>query len=147
MKEEVVVLVAEDDEAHAALIQRNLKRAGIGGEQLRFSDGQQTLDFLQRRGDLQRTPDTAYLLLLDIKMPKVDGVEVLRRVKLDPELKKLPVVMVTTTDDPREVARCHELGCSCYLSKPVEYERFADAVRRLGEFLAVVEMPTIGAGA
>jgi CheY-like chemotaxis protein len=144
MKEEVVVLIAEDDEAHAALIQRNLKRAGVSSEQLRFSDGQQTLDFLQRRGDWQRTPDTPYLLLLDIKMPKVDGVEVLRRVKLDPELKKLPVVMVTTTDDPREVERCHELGCSSYLSKPVEYEQFAEAVRRLGEFLAVVEVPRVG---
>lgn len=144
MKEEVVVLIAEDDEAHATLIQRNLKRAGIGSEQLRFSDGQQTLDFLQRRGDRQRAPNTAYLLLLDIKMPRVDGVEVLRRVKNDPELKKLPVVMVTTTDDPQEVERCHELGCSSYLSKPVEYEQFADAVRRLGEFLAVVEVPSIG---
>jgi CheY-like chemotaxis protein len=144
--EEVVILIAEDDEAHAALIQRNLKRAGIGSEQLRFSDGQQTLDFLQRRGDWQRTPDTAYLLLLDIKMPKVDGVEVLRRLKTDPELKKLPVIMVTTTDDPQEVERCHELGCSSYMTKPVEYEQFAEAVRRLGQFLAVVEVPRVGVG-
>ncbi len=142
--EEVVILIAEDDEAHAALIQRNLKRAGITGQQLRFSDGQQTLDFLQRRGESQRTPGTAYLLLLDIKMPKVDGVEVLRRVKEDPELKKLPVIMVTTTDDPQEVERCHELGCSSYMSKPVEYEQFAEAVRRLGLFLNVVEMPSVG---
>lgn len=142
--EELVILIAEDDEAHAALIQRNLKRAGITGQQLRFSDGQQTLDFLQRRGESQRTPGTAYLLLLDIKMPKVDGVEVLRRVKEDPELKKLPVIMVTTTDDPQEVERCHELGCSSYISKPVEYEQFAEAVRRLGLFLNVVEMPSVG---
>lgn len=143
MREEVVILIAEDDEAHAALIQRNLKRAGIRNEQLLFGDGQQTLDFLQRSGDWQRTPATAYLLLLDIKMPKVDGVEVLRRVKRDPELKKLPVIMVTTTDDPQEVERCHELGCSSYMSKPVEYEQFAEAVRRLGLFLNVVEVPII----
>jgi CheY-like chemotaxis protein len=146
MTEEVVILIAEDDEAHAALIQRNLKRAGLTGQQLRFGDGQQTLDFLQRRGDRQRTPGTPYLLLLDIKMPKVDGVEVLRRVKGDPELKKLPVIMVTTTDDPQEVARCHELGCSSYMPKPVEYEQFAEAIRRIGLFLNVVEVPSIGGG-
>ncbi len=145
MTEEAVILIAEDDEAHADLIQRNLKRAGIRSEQLRFNDGQQTLDFLLRRGDWQRKPDTAYLLLLDIKMPKVDGVEVLRRVKADPELKKLPVIMVTTNDDPQEVERCHELGCSGYVSKPVEYEQFAEAVRRLGQFLDVVEVPKVDA--
>jgi CheY-like chemotaxis protein len=144
VKEEAVILIAEDDDAHAALIQRNLKRAGIRNEQLRFTDGQQTLDFLQRRGDWQRTPGTAYVLLLDIRMPKVDGVEVLRRVKMDPALKKMPVIMVTTTDDPQEVEHCHQLGCSRYVFKPVEYEQFAEAVRRLGLYLVEVEAPIIG---
>jgi CheY-like chemotaxis protein len=83
------------------------------------------------------------VLLLDIRMPKVDGIEVLRQVKCDPELKKLPVIMVTTTDDPREIDRCHELGCSNYITKPVEYSQFVETIRRLGLFLLTVEVPTL----
>jgi CheY-like chemotaxis protein len=143
VKREVVILIAEDEEAHVALIQRNLKRAGITNEQQIFRDGQETLDFLSRRGDRQRVPGTPYLLLLDIKMPRVDGVEVLRLVKEDPELRQLPVIMVTTTDDPQEVALCHELGCNNYVTKPVDYAQFSEAIRRLGLFLLVVEVPMV----
>ena len=143
MNKEVVILIAEDDEAHIALIQRNLKRAGIANEQLLFNDGQEVLDFLFRRGARQRTPETPYLLLLDIKMPRVDGVEVLRQVKADAELTKIPVIMVTTTDDPREVEHCHSLGCSNYVTKPVDYDQFVETIRRLGLFLLVVEVPKL----
>ena len=143
MKKEVVILIAEDDEAHVTLIQRNLKRAGITNEQLLFKDGQETLDFLYGRGERQRTHGTSYLMLLDIKMPRVDGIEVLRQVKEDPDLKRMPVIMVTTTDNPREVDRCHELGCSSYVAKPVDYEKFVEAIRRLGLFLLVVEVPNV----
>jgi CheY-like chemotaxis protein len=83
------------------------------------------------------------VLLLDIRMPKVDGIQVLEQVKADPELRKLPVVMITTTDDPREVERCHSLGCSNYIAKPIDYEKFVNAIRQLGLFLAVVQVPTI----
>ena len=76
-------------------------------------------------------------------MPKLDGVEVLRRIKSDPELRKLPVILLTTTDDPREVSRCHALGCNNYIVKPVDYERFADAIRNLGLFISLVEIPEI----
>jgi CheY-like chemotaxis protein len=144
MKKEVVILIAEDDEGHATLIQRNLARAGITNEMIHFKDGQEALDFLFRRGK-ERTRQTgvSYLLLLDIRMPKVDGVEVLRQLKQDSELRKLPVIMVTTTDDPVEVDRCHEIGCSNYISKPVDYEKFVEAIRQLGLFLSVVEVPKI----
>lgn len=144
MKKEVVILIAEDDEGHATLIQKNLARAGITNEMVHFKDGQETLDFLFRRGK-ERTRQTAvsYLLLLDIRMPKVDGVEVLRQLKQDIELRKLPVIMVTTTDDPVEVDRCHEIGCSNYISKPVDYDKFVEAIRQLGLFLSVVEVPHI----
>jgi CheY-like chemotaxis protein len=77
-------------------------------------------------------------------MPKVDGIEVLRRIKGDPELRKLPVIMLTTTDDAREVARCHELGCSVYIQKPVDYEKFAEAIRRLGLFITLLLLPEVG---
>jgi CheY-like chemotaxis protein len=71
----------------------------------------------------------------------VDGVEVLRRLKADPATAQLPVIVLTTTDDPREVRRCYELGCSCYVTKPIEYARFVEAVRKLGLFLSIVEIP------
>lgn len=147
MHEKVVILVAEDDEGHAGLIRKNLSRAGIVNEMLLFRDGQAVLDFLFRQGGgPHRQSGVGYVLLLDINMPKVDGVEVLRRVKADPELRKLPVIMVTTTDDPREVAHCHALGCNNYIAKPIDYDKFVTAIRQLGLFLAVVQVPTIDGG-
>ena len=144
MKKEVTILITEDDEGHAALIRKNLGRAGITNPIMHFKDGQEVLDFLFRRGDPPHREDhAAYLLLLDIRMPKVDGVEVLRQVKTDPDLRKLPVIMITTTDDPREVARCHEIGCNNYITKPVEYEKFITAIRQLGLYLMVIEVPEV----
>lgn len=142
MNKEVVILMAEDDEGHADLIRRNLVRAGIANQLLHFKDGQEIMDFLLKKGaGPKRQSGTAYVLLLDIRMPKLNGVEVLTQVKADPELRKIPVTMVTTTDDPREVEGCHALGCSNYIAKPVEYDRFVNSIRQLGLFLAVVEVP------
>jgi CheY-like chemotaxis protein len=81
------------------------------------------------------------LLLLDIKMPRVDGVEVLRQLKSDSQTALVPVIMLTTTDDPREIQRCYELGCSVYITKPVDYQAFVEAINRLGLFLQVVRLP------
>jgi CheY-like chemotaxis protein len=144
MRKEVVVLIADDDSGHARLIEKNLQRAGLHNRIIRFENGQQTLEFLFQRGSGPiRSADASYLLLLDIRMPQVDGIEVLRQVKADPELRKIPVSMLTTTDDPREVARCHELGCSNYIVKPVDYEKFAEAINRLGLFISLVEVPEL----
>ena len=144
MEHEVLVLIAEDDEGHAALIKKNLKRAGIHNPILHFKDGQAILDYLFKRGPGPTwTSGTPMVLLLDIRMPKVDGVEVLRQIKQDRELRKIPVIMVTTTDDPREVERCHAIGCSNYVTKPVDYEKFIKAIRQLGLFLAVIQVPKI----
>lgn len=144
MKEEVVVLIVEDDDGHARLIEKNLRRASIKNEMLRFADGQQILDFLFRRGEgRQREDFTPYLLLLDIRIPKIDGVEVLRQIKQDEELRKIPVIMLTTTDDPREVDACHRLGCSHYIVKPVEYDKFSAVLGQLGLFLKIVLVPQI----
>ncbi len=79
-------------------------------------------------------------------MPRLDGVEVLRRLKADPATAMIPVIMLTTTDDPREVERCYQLGCSVYITKPVEYDAFIDAINRLGLFLQVVKVPRNGGG-
>lgn len=144
MDKDVTILVADDDEGHAGLIVRNLNRAGVSNAIERFRDGQEILDFLFRKGEgKQLENDTSYILLLDIRMPKVNGIEVLRQIKADSELKKLPVIMVTTTDDPKEVSRCHELGCSSYITKPVEYDAFVNAVQNLGLYLTVVEVPSV----
>jgi CheY-like chemotaxis protein len=145
MTQEVVILIAEDDEGHARLIEKNLARAGLHNPIERFANGQQILDFLFCRGTgAHRSADTPYLLLLDIRMPQVDGVEVLRQVKDAPELRKLPVIMLTTTDDPREVERCHALGCSTYIVKPVVYDKFAEAINRMGLFVSLVQVPQLG---
>lgn len=143
-KNEVVILIAEDDEGHASLITKNLRRAGISNTMMHFKDGQETLSFLFKNGKgPHRVSGNRYLLLLDIRMPRVDGVEVLRQVKQDKHLCKLPVIMITTTDDPREVENCHSLGCSNYITKPVDYDKFTRVIRQLGLFLLVVEVPRI----
>ncbi|MGR3292379.1 MAG: response regulator [Candidatus Scalindua sp.] len=143
-QQEINIIIAEDDEGHATLIMKNLKRAGFRNNFLHFKDGQEVLDFLFESGEgPHRISGKSYLLLLDIRMPKVDGVEVLRQIKEDPELSKMPVIMVTTTDDPREIENCHNLGCNVYITKPVDYEHFTDAIKTLGLFLKVVRVPKI----
>ena len=135
-----VILIVDDDEGHAILIRENLEAAGLNNRIEHFRDGQAILDFFASR---PRGAHETYLVLLDIRMPKVDGIEVLRRLKSDPELSKLPVIMLTTTDDSREVERCYELGCNVYIQKPVDYDRFAEAIRRLGLFVTLVLLPEV----
>ncbi len=145
MNQPPVVLIAEDDEGHAILMRNNFALAGVENPIEHFRNGQAILDYLFKRGPGPvREDGRNYVVLLDIRMPKVDGVEVLRRIKADPELRLLPVIMITTTDDAREVARCHELGCSVYLQKPVDYEKFAEAMQRLGLFIRLMQTPAVG---
>jgi CheY-like chemotaxis protein len=136
------ILLVEDDDGHAALIQRNLKRAGVANPIARVKDGQEALDYLTGEGAFAgRPPDAPLLLLLDINMPRVDGVGVLTAIKADPRLARLPVIVLTTTDDPREVDRCYQLGCSVYITKPVQYPEFVEALTRLGMFLEIIRIP------
>jgi CheY-like chemotaxis protein len=138
--EPLTLILAEDDDGHASLVQRNLRRAGFVNDMVHVKDGQEALDYIKAEGDhVDRQLNEFVLLLLDINMPRVDGVEVLRRIKADPVTSMIPVIMLTTTDDPREVERCYDLGCSVYLTKPVEYEGFIEAINRLGLFLQVVK--------
>ncbi len=141
-----IILIVDDDEGHAILVRENLAAGGLNNEVRHFRDGQAILDFFFKSGpNPSMEGGRIYLILLDIRMPKVDGIEVLRRLKLDPELRKLPIIMLTTTDDTREVERCHQLGCSVYIQKPVDYERFAEAIRRLGMFISLMQMPAVAA--
>ncbi len=144
MKVEPLILIVEDDEGHAILIRENLEASGLNNRMLHFRDGQAVLDFFFKPGaNPAHMHGQMYLVLLDIRMPKVDGIEVLRRLKADPSFRKLPVIMLTTTDDTREVERCHQLGCSVYIHKPVDYEKFADDIRRLGMFVTLMLVPPV----
>ncbi len=135
----VVILLVEDDPGHARLIEKNLRRANLLNELIVVTDGAQALDFVFHRGDFaSRENSKPLLILLDLNLPVLDGYQVLQRLKADDATKTIPIVILTTTDDPREVARCYELGCNVYVTKPVEYEHFSEAIRQLGLFLSVV---------
>ncbi len=147
MKDDVVIILAEDDEGHATLIKNGLKRTGIKNKILHHRDGEETLDFLFSMGTGNHlAKDTQYVLLLDIHMPRVDGIETLRQIKSEPKLEKIPVIMLTTTDDPQEIERCYELGCTNYIIKPIEYREFVETIKDLGHVLneTIRDLPPVG---
>jgi CheY-like chemotaxis protein len=136
----VNIVMIEDDEGHARLIEKNIRRAGISNDLRHFTDGQSGLDFLfdDPAGPGHNGPA---LILLDLNLPDMSGTDILERVKTDAKLKATPVVVLTTTDDKQEIQRCYDLGCNVYITKPVNYENFADAIRQLGLFLSVIQVP------
>jgi CheY-like chemotaxis protein len=136
--------MVDDDEGLTELVRRNLRRAGIRNPMVALRSGAEALDYVFRRGvHKERPSDRELLILLDINMPGgLDGIEVLRQLKSNQETKSIPVIMLTTTDDPREVNRCYELGCNVYMTKPVEPSGFIDAIHRLGLFISVVSLPS-----
>ncbi len=138
---EMIILIVEDDDGHAILIQEGLLESGVCNKMIRFSNGEEVWHFLSGTGEKEvRDKNKVYLLLLDINMPKMDGVEVLKRMKSSEELKGIPVMMLTTTDDPREVEQCYKFGCNAYITKPVEFGKFAEVLRCLGLFVQVVKI-------
>ncbi len=140
--QEVTILLVEDDPGHARLIEKNLRRASIMNEISLVSDGQRALDYLFGEGEYAGGEYASPLLvLLDLNLPVISGYQVLERMKADERTKRIPVIILTTTDDAREVARCYDLGCNVYLTKPVDYRQFSEAIRKLGLFLSVVTVP------
>jgi CheY-like chemotaxis protein len=138
----VTILLAEDDPGHARLIEKNLRRALIYNELIHVGTGRQALDFIFREGawEGQERP-FPLLVLLDLNMPVMDGFQVLERMKQDEESRLIPVIILTTTNDPREIKRCYELGCNIYVTKPVDYEQFTTAIRNLGLMLSIIKVP------
>jgi len=135
------ILIAEDDDGHAELVVEQLQNAGVSCPFRRFHDGQEVLDLLlPADGEPGWDRESPCLVLLDINMPRVDGLTVLRRLKGDPATRGIPVIMLTTTDDPGEVAACYGLGCNLYITKPVEFEAFAETLHRLGQLLQVLKV-------
>lgn len=136
----VRIVMIEDDEGHARLIEKNIRRAGISNELTHFLDGTTALDHLFNAPDGPSKGGPA-LVLLDLNLPDMSGTEILAKIKKDEKLHRMPVVVLTTTDDKVEIQRCYDLGCNVYITKPVNYESFADAIRQLGLFLSVIQVP------
>jgi CheY-like chemotaxis protein len=138
----VTIIMIEDDEGHARLIERNIRRSGVNNEIIPFSNGTAALNYLfDGDGSGIGHKGRALLLLLDLNLPDMSGIEILRRIKENQYLKSAPVVVLTTTDDSQEIKRCYELGCNVYITKPVNYESFANAIRQLGLFFSVIQVP------
>lgn len=143
MNQEVKILLVDDDPGHRSLMRRNLERCKITNEMQEFEDGQQLIDFFAKAKERGELSQQAYIIFLDIRMPKMNGFEVLERMKTDLYLKRIPIIMVTTTDDPDEISKCHDLGCNHYVTKPVDYDQFIHAVQNLGLFLSIVKVPRL----
>ncbi len=136
----VTILLVEDDPGHARLIEKNVRRAGVSNAIVHVADGTSALNHLFGGGSGPTAP-APLLVLLDLNLPDMTGIDILARIKQDDSLKRTPVIVLTTTDDKAEIQKCYDLGCNVYVTKPVDYEAFASAIRQLGLFLAVMQVP------
>ncbi|PWE55245.1 hypothetical protein DEM27_17620 [Metarhizobium album] len=140
--QEVTIVMIEDDEGHARLIEKNVRRAGVHNEIVPFTLGKKALDFIlgeARDGEVSK--DRYLLVLLDLNLPDMSGIDILEQIKSNEHTRRLPVVVLTTTDDEREIQKCYDLGANVYITKPVDYEGFATAIRNLGLFFSVIQVP------
>lgn len=141
----VTIIMIEDDAGHARLIEKNIRRAGVNNEIRPFATGADALAYLLGSdGTGQQHKGEALLILLDLNLPDMSGADILQKIKQSAGLHMAPVVVLTTTDDRREIQRCYDLGCNVYITKPVDYEQFAQAIRQLGLFFTVMQVPQNG---
>jgi DNA-binding response OmpR family regulator len=139
---EVTIVMVEDDEGHARLIEKNVRRAGVNNPIVPFADGNTALDYIMGKDRSGEANIDRYLLiLLDLNLPDMSGIDILEKVKSNMHTKRLPVIILTTTDDEREIQRCYDLGANVYITKPVDYDGFANAIRQLGLFFSVMQIP------
>jgi CheY-like chemotaxis protein len=142
MTETLSVVIADDDDGHATLVRRNMKRAGLAADLIHLRDGQEVIDYLFRRGRWSdRGEHDAIALVLDLNMPRLGGMAVLQRLKRDEELTRIPVFVLTTSDNPTEIDQCYTLGASACLVKPVDFGAFGDMIQRFAAFLMTAKMP------
>lgn len=138
----VTIIMIEDDEGHARLIEKNIRRAGVGNQIIPFTNGTDALEFLMGPdGSGENNRGRQLLVLLDLNLPDMTGVDILEKVKGNEHTRRSPVVVLTTTDDQREIQRCYDLGANVYITKPVDYDGFANAIRQLGLFFSVMQVP------
>lgn len=138
----VTIIMIEDDEGHARLIEKNVRRAGVDNEIIPFTSGTEALTYLLGEdGSGEVSSGRHLLILLDLNLPDMTGIDILEKVKSNQHTKRTPVVVLTTTDDQREIQRCYDLGANVYITKPVDYDNFAHAIRQLGLFFSVMQVP------
>ncbi len=138
----VTIVLVEDDPGHARLIEKNLKRGAITNDLIILGDGKEATDYLFCEGKYSGLQlPSPLLVLLDLNLPVKDGFQVLERLKSDDKTRLIPVIVVTSTDDSRDVSRCYDLGCNVFLTKPINYQKFCEAIKNLGLFLSVVSWP------
>ncbi len=135
----VTIVMIEDDHGHARLIERNIRRAGIYNTISHFTSGADGLAHLLKNA----VGNGPALVLLDLNLPDMSGIDILARIKQEESLKRTLVIVLTTNDDEVEIQRCYDVGCNVYMTKPVDYEQFATAIRQLGLFLSVIQVPEV----
>lgn len=139
------ILLVEDDKRDLELTLIALERSQLANDVVVLRDGAQALDYLRRENEhAQRSPGNPAVILLDLKLPKVTGLEVLEAVRADPALHRVPVVMLTSSQEESDVLKSYELGVNAYVVKPVAFERFVTAIGELGVFWAVLNEPPPG---
>ncbi|TCL73849.1 response regulator [Rhizobium sp. BK251] len=138
----VKIVMIEDDVGHARLIEKNIRRAGVTNEIVPFETGSDALAYLLGAdGAGEACRGQQILVLLDLNLPDMSGLAVLERMKANIHTRRIMVIVLTTTDDPREIARCYDLGANVYVSKPMQYDKFVQAIQQLGMFVAVMKIP------
>jgi two-component system, response regulator len=141
------ILLVDDSPRDREMAIEALDAHNLANEVVALRDGAEALDYLYRRGEFAHRADAQpAVVLLDLKMPRVDGLEVLRQIKSDPELKLIPVVMMTSSREEQDVVRSYQLGVNAYVVKPVRFEQFVEAVRQMGGFWALLNQPSPGGG-
>jgi len=139
------ILIVEDDPKDVELTLTALEEYNLANEVVVTRDGEEALDYLYCRGNFAaRTNDNPAVLLLDLKLPKVDGLEVLQQIKSDEKLKMIPVVVLTSSREERDMVASYKLGVNAYVVKPVDFHEFVNAIKELGIFWAVINEPPPG---
>lgn len=138
----VTIVMIEDDEGHARLIEKNIRRAGVTNEIVAFADGAGALAYLLGPdGSGNVSSSRSLLILLDLNLPDMSGVEILTQIKANSHVRRSPVIILTTTDDSTEIQNCYDLGANLYVTKPVDYDNFAHAIRQIGLFFSIIQVP------
>lgn len=141
MNKEKTILLVEDNPSDVALTKRALKKAGVVNRIVVVEDGQAALDYLLPADAARDARDLPALILLDLKLPKVTGLEVLQRIRADQRTRRLPVVILTTSNEPKEIGAGYDLGVNSYILKPIDFARFAAVVEHLGLYWLIVNEP------
>lgn len=131
------IIIIEDDLAHAKLIIKNLRRAGVDNELIHLDNGQKGLDYFNSIN----TKNNQFLILLDLNLPIITGYEIIEHLRKDDKTHNIPIIVLTTTDNEEEIERCYALGANLYLTKPIIFSDFAEAMKKLGLMLSIIKVP------